>query len=163
MGETGITNWSLSSSTMVMLDSESCSVVHPFHCSKCSFYRTCPKYCPTRQCGMCQDVASTWLKEDHVVRYVKRFVACAKPSDNRPVLLLPDNNDPRLSAVTLEYWKRNGGAAFFFLHTEVINSSCLVRYVYAPLKTYVKSACCVWIPNRPDARMTVYDIPCIIT
>ena len=74
------------------------------------------------------------MKEDHSVRYVKHFIAHAKPSKERPVVLLLDNHDPHLSKVALDYRKQNGVTVLFFSSDCSHTLQLLDVSVYGPLR-----------------------------
>lgn len=105
---------------------------------------------------------SGWMKEEHFVRYVKHFVAHAKPSIERPVIILLDNHDSHLSIEALDYCKQNGVTVLTFPPHCSHKLQPLDVSVYGPLKTYVNRACDAWVTNHPGQTMTIYDIPGIV-
>jgi hypothetical protein len=92
--------------------------------------------------------------EDHSLRYVKHFTSHAKPSKDRPVVLLIDNHDLHLSIEAIEQSKMDGVAALIFpahcTHKlQPCDSSVKVSHT-----TY--DAC---ITKYPGTAMTIFVIP----
>jgi hypothetical protein len=102
------------------------------------------------------------MMEEHFIRYVKHFVVHAKPSIQRPVILLVDNHDSHLSIEELGYCKQNGVTVLTFLHHCNHKPQPLDGSVYGPLKTYVNRAYDAWVTNHPGQTMTIYDLPGIV-
>jgi hypothetical protein len=100
-----------------------------------------------------------WMKAEHVLNFVKHFVSHAKPSKERPVVLLLDNQHSHLSIAILDYCKENGVTVLSFPPHCSHKLQPLDKTVYGPLKTYVSRACDVWITNHPGKKLTIYDLP----
>ena len=52
-----------------------------------------------------------WMKEEHFLNFVKHFVSHVKPSKERPVVLLLDNQDSHFSIAALDYCKEKGDSS----------------------------------------------------
>ena len=70
----------------------------------------------------------------------------------RPVVLLLDNHDPRLSIAALDYRKQNGVTVLSFSQHCSHKLQLLDVSVYGPLKTYENRACDAWITNHPGSQ-----------
>jgi hypothetical protein len=84
---------------------------------------------------------SGWMMEDHFVRYLKHFIANVKPSKERPVFLLLDNDDSHLSIEALDYYTQNGATVVSFLPHCSHKIQPLKVSVCRPFKTYANCAC----------------------
>jgi hypothetical protein len=96
------------------------------------------------------------------LEFVEHFVSHAKPSKERPAVLLSDSHDSHLSISALDCCEDNGVIALCFPPHFRHKLQSLDRSIYGPLKTYVKGACDTWITNHPGQTMTVYGLPGIV-
>jgi hypothetical protein len=102
------------------------------------------------------------MMEDYSIRYVNHFIPHAKPSKERPVVFLLENQDSHLSILALDYCKENGVTVLFFSpHCSPIFQPLYVS-VYGSLKTYKNRACDAWVTNHLGYTKIIYDIPCIV-
>lgn len=113
----------------------------------------------------CAGVAnlSGWMKEEHFFDYLKHFVRFAKCSKSFPVLLLVDNHSSHLCCEALDYAKKNGVTILSFPPHCTHKLQPLDRSVFEPLKKYVNIACDDWIVRNPGKRLSIYDIPEVLT
>ncbi|XP_011870541.1 PREDICTED: uncharacterized protein LOC105563512 [Vollenhovia emeryi] len=105
---------------------------------------------------------SGWMNEDSFVKYAHHFVKHARPSTQRPVLLLLDNHDSHLSVEALDYFKENGVTVLSFPPHCSHKLQPLDCSVYGPFKKYVNSFSDSWTMRNPGKTMSIYDIPGIV-
>ncbi|GBP43068.1 hypothetical protein EVAR_96330_1 [Eumeta japonica] len=102
---------------------------------------------------------SGWMKEENFLKYAKHFAKHAKPSKDRPLLLLLDNHDSHLSIEVLDYFKDNRVTVLSFPSHCSHKLQPLDRSVYGPLKKYFNTASDNWLASHPGKTLTIYDIP----
>ena len=102
------------------------------------------------------------MTEDHFIRYLKHFKTHAKPSKERPIVLLSDNHDSHLSREALEYCKQNGETVLSFPAQCEHKLQSLDVSVCGPLKTYANHACDAWVTKHPGHTMTIYGVLVIV-
>ncbi|GBP86800.1 hypothetical protein EVAR_99880_1 [Eumeta japonica] len=102
---------------------------------------------------------SGWMKEENFLKYAKHFAKHAKPSKDRPLLLLLDNHDSHLSIEVLDYFKDNGVTVLSFPSHCSHKLQPLDRSVYGPLKKYFNTSSDNWLASHPGKTLTIYDIP----
>lgn len=105
---------------------------------------------------------SGWMKEDQFFTFAEHFVQHARPTRDRPVLLLLDNHESHLSIKALDYFKENGVTVLSFPPHCSHKLQPLDRTVYGPFKKFVNTACDNWMTNHPGKPMSIYDIPGIV-
>lgn len=105
---------------------------------------------------------SGWMTEKDFVLYLQHFVKHARPSLEKPVLLLLDNHGSHLSVEGLNYAKANGIIMLSFPPHTSHRLQPLDLSVYGPLKHYVNGAIGAWLKNHPGQTMTFRHIPGIV-
>lgn len=91
--------------------------------------------------------------------FMKHFIAHAKPTLEKPVLLLMDNHNSHISIETIELCKQSGVVVLTFPPHCSHKLQPLDRSVYGPFKKYVHSASDSWMKMHPGQNMTIYDLP----
>ncbi|KZS02489.1 Uncharacterized protein APZ42_000454 [Daphnia magna] len=102
------------------------------------------------------------MTEKDFVLYLQHFVKHARPSLEKPVLLLLDNHGSHLSVEGLNYAKANGIIMLSFPPHTSHRLQPLDLSVYGPLKHYVNGAIGAWLKNHPGQTMTFRHIPGIV-
>ena len=83
---------------------------------------------------------SGWMTENSFVVFIKHFIHHAKPSQDRPVLLLLDNHNSHLSVEAIDLCKQSGVVLLSFPPHCSHKLQPLDRNVYGPFKKFVNSA-----------------------
>ena len=107
--------------------------------------------------------ASGWMDRDTFYATMEHFVKVAKPSKDRPVLLLLDNHDSHLSVRVLEYAKANGVVMLSFPPHCSHKLQPLDCSIFGPLKNYLPGTMDTWMSTHPGQTMTIYDLPPCLT
>ena len=94
---------------------------------------------------------------------MEHFVNVAKPSKERPVLMLLDNHDSHLSVRVLEYAKENGVVMLSFPAHCSHKLQPLDCSIFGPLKNYLPGTMDTWMSTHPGQTMTIYDLPACLT
>lgn len=102
------------------------------------------------------------MNEDSFCLFLLHFVKHAKPSKEKPCLLLLDNHESHLSISALNYAKDNGITMLSFPPHCSHKLQPLDRTVYGPLKRYFNVHADAWMSNNPGKVMTIYDIAFIV-
>jgi len=103
-----------------------------------------------------------WMTEKHFVKFTKHFVYHARPSKERPVLLLLDNHISHLCIEALDYLKQNFVTVLSFPPHCSHKLQPLDRTVYGPLKKYVNAATDNWMACNAGKCVTIYEIPGLV-
>ena len=112
----------------------------------------------------CAGTANTsgWMTAENFLEFLQHFVQHAKPSSERPVLLLLDNYHAHIAVSILNYAKENGIVMLSFPPHCSHKLQPLDRSVFGLLKKYVSGSQDNWMRNHPGIPMTIYDIPSIL-
>ncbi len=105
---------------------------------------------------------SGWTNAVHFLEFMRHFVKHAKPTKDKPVLLLLDNHDSHLAIEVLNYAKENGVVLLSFPPHCSHKLQPLDRTVFGPLKRLLSAAQDAWMRNNPGKTMTIYDLPGIV-
>jgi len=105
---------------------------------------------------------SGWMQHEDFLIFLKHFVQYARPSIDKPVLLIMDNHDSHLHIDNIDYCKEHGIVLLTLPPHTSHRLQPLDRTVYGPLKKYVNSACDSWMKSNPGKTMSIYDIPEIV-
>ena len=109
--------------------------------------------------------ATGWMTADNLQKYMKHFVKYAKPSPERPILLLLDNHHSHISVEVINFAKNNHITLLSFPPHCSHELQPLDKSVFGLLKTYINQACDAWMRERDNAgkSMTIHVIPKIVS
>jgi hypothetical protein len=94
--------------------------------------------------------------------YWKNLVASAKPSKERPVVLLLENHDWYLFIDTIDYCKQNGVTFLIFPPHCSHKHQPLEISVSGSLMRHVENAYDSCITYNPGSTIKIYDIPSVV-
>lgn len=106
---------------------------------------------------------SGWMQKEEFLTFMKHFSKHTKPSRENKILLLLDNHESHLYLPTIEFCRENGIVLLSFPPHCSHKLQPLDVSVYGPFKKYVNSAMDAWMKTHPGKRMTIYDIPEIVS
>jgi transposase len=102
---------------------------------------------------------SGWMTDTNFLIFMKHFISHAKPTSEKPVLLLMDNHQSHISIDTLDLCKQSGVVVLTFPPHCSHKLQPLDRSVYGPFKKFFNGACDSWMKQHPGQNMTIYDLP----
>lgn len=101
---------------------------------------------------------SGWTDSDVFIQWIKHFVAHAKPTPVKPVLLLLDGDASHKTLDAIEFCRANSITLLSFpphtTHKLQPSDLCF----FGPLKTFYNSSCDNWMTMNPGKRIGFYDI-----
>lgn len=103
---------------------------------------------------------SGWSNESMFVIFLQHFIKYAKPTKERPVILLMDNHESHISVSAIQLAKDNG-VKLITLHPHTSNHmQPLDKSVFGPFKTYFNTAAneLLMSPGHVGKPLTIYDI-----
>lgn len=106
---------------------------------------------------------SGWMTDIEFVMFVQHFIQHARPSKEKPILLLLDNHGSHLSVEAIQLAKDNGVVMLSFPPHCSHRLQPLDRSVYGPFKRFISTAQDSWMRNHPGKPMTIYDIPSLVS
>nr|CAI5856007.1 unnamed protein product [Callosobruchus analis] len=101
-----------------------------------------------------------WSNEALFVMFMKHFIKFARPSKERPVIILMDNHESHISVPEIRLAKENG-VILVTLHPHTSNKmQPLDKSVFGPFKTYFNQAANekMLTPGHIGKPLTIYDI-----
>ena len=109
--------------------------------------------------------ATGWMTTDNFIQYMKHFVNYAKPSADKPILLLLDNHHSHISLEVIDYSKANHITLLSFPPHCSHELQPLDKSVYCPFKTYINHASDSWMREKDNAgkSMTIHIIPKLVS
>ena len=102
---------------------------------------------------------SGWMTEENFFIFLKHFAKHARPTTEKPVLLLLDNHHSHLGIETLNFAKANGIITLSFPPHCSHKLQPLDRTVFGPFKRFMMTSQDNWMRNNPGKTMTIYDLP----
>ncbi|XP_058805227.1 uncharacterized protein LOC131672183 [Phymastichus coffea] len=105
---------------------------------------------------------SGWMDQPSFLRYMRHFIAFAKPTPASPVLLLLDNHSSHLSVEALDLAVENG------VHILSFPPHCSHRLqpldvsVFGPVKTFYKLQCSAWQKNNANKGLEIRHLASLI-
>lgn len=103
---------------------------------------------------------SGWSNESMFVIFLQHFIKYAKPTKERPVIILMDNHESHISVSAIQMAKDNG-VKLITLHPHTSNHmQPLDKSVFGPFKTYFNTAAneLLMSPGHVGKPLTIYDI-----
>ncbi|GBP40289.1 hypothetical protein EVAR_83979_1 [Eumeta japonica] len=103
---------------------------------------------------------SGWSNESMFVIFLQHFIKYAKPTKERPVILIMDNHESHISISAIQMAKDNG-VKLITLHPHTSNHmQPLDKSVFGPFKTYFNTAAneLLMSPGHVGKQLTIYDI-----
>lgn len=106
---------------------------------------------------------SGWMQGSDFFLFMKHFANHVRPTTERKVLVLLDNHESHLSLPVIDFCRDNGIVLLSFPPHCSHKLQPLDRSVYGPLKKYVSRAMDSWLNSHPGKRITIYDIPEVVS
>lgn len=103
------------------------------------------------------------MTESDFIKYLEHFVKFAKPTKNKPCLLILDNHRSHLILEGLDFAKEHGIVMLTLPPHCSHKMQPLDRTILEPFKKFINTACKNWKTNHPGHLMSIHDIPEIIT
>ena len=115
------------------------------------------KGAPPGTIGGCSD--NGWVTTELFLKWMKHFAHHAKPSKEKPILLLLDGHSSHKSLSTIEFARENGIIMISFPPHSTHKMQPLDRTVYGPLKAAYNRKCDKWMTttSRVGRRISVFD------
>lgn len=101
---------------------------------------------------------SGWTDSDIFIQWLKHFVAHAKPTPEKPAILLLDGHASHKTLDAVEFCRSNNIALLSFPPHTTHKLQPLDLSFFGPLKTFYNSACDNWMAVHPGKRIGFYDI-----
>lgn len=105
---------------------------------------------------------SGWSTELIFRQYLDHFIKFAKPTKEKPVLLIMDNHETHISIDIIEKAVSNGIVLLTLPPHTSDNLQPLDRCVFGPFKAQYNKAADKWMLNHPGKPITIYDISEIV-
>ena len=113
--------------------------------------------CPIGSLGLANK--SGWMTGENFFLAFKHFVTHAKPSKEKPVLLLVDNHESHLTLDMILHAKENNVVILTLPPHCSHRLQPLDVSVFGPFKGFYKVALNNWIINHPGRTASIYNIP----
>ena len=101
------------------------------------------------------------MKEEDFLHYLNHFHDHAKPTAEKPVLIL-DNHVSHLFVPAIDFCRDNNVTLLSIPPHSSHKLQPLDQVIYGPFKTYVNRQCHAWTREHPVKSMSIYDIPAIV-
>lgn len=105
---------------------------------------------------------SGWMTKDSFEQVVDHFIKHAKPTEDKPCILLMDNHESHVSLQALQKAKDNNVHVLTLPPHTSNKTQPLDRCVYGPMKQYFNSAANSWMMQNPGRPITIYDMAPLI-
>ena len=106
---------------------------------------------------------SGWMKEEDFLLYLKHFHDHAKPTAEKPAVLILDNHVSHLFVPAIDFCRDNNVTLLSIPPHSSHELQPLDRVMFGPFKTYVNRQCHAWTREcHPGKSMSIYDIPAIV-
>lgn len=99
-----------------------------------------------------------WMKNDKFIRVLEHFIHHARPTSNKPVILILDNHRSHLSVEALEFAKEKHVHVLTLPPHTSNKTQPLDRTVFGPFKTHFNAAANALMMKRPGKNITIYDM-----
>lgn len=108
--------------------------------------------------------ASGWMTSENFVEFLKHFRGHAKPSEQKPVLLILDNHQSHISIEAIDYAKEHNITMLSFPPHCSHALQPLDKSVFGPFKKYLNTAMDNWMrePRNANKSMTVHILPSMV-
>nr|CAI5826562.1 unnamed protein product [Callosobruchus analis] len=123
-------------------------------------YKKALSQCPSPEGTLGAATPTGWSNEALLVMFMKHFIKFARPSKERPVIILMDNHESHISVPAIRLAKENG-VILVTLHPHTSNKmQPLDKSVFGPFKTYFNQAANekMLTPGHIAKPLTIYDI-----
>ena len=99
---------------------------------------------------------SGWTDSDIFIKWLQHFITYAKPTPERPVILLLDGHNKTLAAI--DFCRSHNVTLISFPPHTTHRLQPLDLCFFGPLKSFYNVACDNWMTMRPGQRIGFYDI-----
>lgn len=108
---------------------------------------------------------SGWMTAEGFLQFMEHFVFYAKPTKERPVLLILDNHFSHIDINILDFCKDNNITLLSFPPHCSHALQPLDRTVFGPMKKYLNQAMDSWMrnPENAAASMTIHILPSMVS
>lgn len=103
---------------------------------------------------------SGWSNETIFLQFFNHFIDHARPSVERPALLLMDNHETHITIPVIDLVKANGGTIMTFHPHTSHKMQPLDRGVFGPFKTFYNQTANNWMltPGNAGKPITIYNV-----
>jgi len=101
---------------------------------------------------------SGWTDSDIFLQWLKHFVAHAKPTPDKPAILILDGHGSHKTLNAIEFCRSNNVSLLSFPPHTTHKLQPLDLCFFGPLKKFYNSACDNWMAINPGKRIGFYDI-----
>ncbi|GFO01393.1 tigger transposable element-derived protein [Plakobranchus ocellatus] len=105
---------------------------------------------------------SGWMTKENFMKVIQHFVVHAKPTREKPCLLIMDNHESHICLKALEKAKENNVHILTLPPHTSNKTQPLDRSVFGPMKAYFNGAANSWMLRNPGKPISIYNMAEII-